>query len=106
MSARDELAQTIADAADGFRNLSPGRTPTTQDLTAADAILAAGYRKPRTITAVEDLDALSVGSILRDAAGMAWHIYTDDESFRRYLGADFTQFPATVLYEPESEVTR
>jgi hypothetical protein len=43
MSARDELTTLIL-----------GKTATR----AADAVLAAGYRKPRTITTAEELDAL------------------------------------------------
>ena len=40
-----------------------GRTVTT----AVEAILAAGYRKPRTITTVEELDALPYESVIVDA---------------------------------------
>ncbi|MFJ4286624.1 hypothetical protein ACIPY0_13380 [Paenarthrobacter nicotinovorans] len=39
--------------------------------TAVDVLLAAGYRKPRTITTTEELDALPLGAviILRDSKG-------------------------------------
>lgn len=46
---RDELARLIS---------------SRHTMGAVDAILAAGYRKPRTITTVEELDALPVGSVV------------------------------------------
>jgi hypothetical protein len=49
MNARDELTTLIL-----------GKTAPR----AADAILAAGYRKPRTITTPEDLDTLPIRSII------------------------------------------
>ena len=36
----------------------------------ADALLAAGYRRPRTITTVAELDALGIGSAVRDKWGV------------------------------------
>jgi hypothetical protein len=39
---------------------------------AAEAILAAGYRKLRTVTTAEELDALPVGSVVLDNIGDAW----------------------------------
>lgn len=61
MSARDELG--------GILETMEGPL-----LHIADAILAAGYRKPRTITTVEELDALLHGDanvILMDSDGVA-----------------------------------
>lgn len=54
MSERDELATII---------LSMDR------ISAIDAILAAGYRKPRTITTAEELDALRFQAVVLDAYG-------------------------------------
>lgn len=51
MNARDELAAIIDDRWHGYGYNPQG---------AADAILAAGYRKPRTITNAEELDDLAV----------------------------------------------
>jgi hypothetical protein len=71
----------------------------------ADAILAAGYRRPRTITTVEELDALGLRSIVRDGDGETWEL--TDNGWRYWVYGDeaFTShgltFPATVLHEPE-----
>lgn len=54
MSDRDELFQLML-----------GRTTTK----AVERILAAGYRKPRTITTTEELDALPGGAVIRDNDG-------------------------------------
>lgn len=42
------------------------KSPDQQDHELTDVILAAGYRKPRTVTTVEELDALPVGSVVLD----------------------------------------
>jgi hypothetical protein len=97
MSARDELTTLIL-----------GKTAPR----AADAILAAGYKKPRTITTAEELNALGFHSVVLDAyktpyvcerhridgahnewkpAGMN---YLEDSEALLYHG------PVTVLYEP------
>ena len=105
MNARDELAKVIEQAYD----LNEGMA--TFELL-AHAILAAGYVKPRTITTVEELDALPAGSVLNTDAG-AWEKVdpddADDITFwlqagnRRWnLSRDIT-LPATVLYEPEAQ---
>lgn len=71
---RDELALTLANA-QRVRNGSPELSSAEQvsriALDDADAILAAGYRKPRAVTTPEELDALSNGSsvLCLDAAG-------------------------------------
>lgn len=68
MSARDELAKLL------FRHsVSDGCGDTVGEIAdlcdkAADAILAAGYRKPRTVTTVEELDALPQGTKLYSPA--------------------------------------
>lgn len=99
MSERDELADVLSDVvpqvqeyADAFGEI-------------ADAILAAGYRKPRTIATTEELDALPEGSSVLDVdadvstkhAGK-WHGYEmaplDSRKFSK-CG------PFTVLYSPE-----
>lgn len=54
---RDELAEIVYDA---WRHEEPRDTAEI----AADAILAAGYRKPRQVTTVEELDALPIRSIV------------------------------------------
>lgn len=73
----------------------------------ADAILAAGYRKPRTITTLEELDALEVGAVVRGKwlaekwatpEGDVWFIagrnmewFTDDLVLRGGLPAEVLQ---------------
>jgi hypothetical protein len=63
MSERGELAELIASNLDrlfGKREFGPAQ----QDIDLADELLAAGYRKPRTVTTTEELDALLVGSVV------------------------------------------
>ena len=78
MSARDELARLlfIADNSDApepdhewemtIRH-NPGHAQYAY--VQADAILAAGYSKPRAITTAEDLDKLGFQSVVLDAYG-------------------------------------
>lgn len=81
----------------------------TAALAAADAVDPC---KPRTITTVEELDALPEGSVVLDRNGLSLHKmgplgmwnasnHTWDVQ-RDELEAD--AFPATVLYAPEAEV--
>lgn len=94
MSARDELTTLIL-----------GKTAPR----AADAILAAGYRKPRTITTVEELDALPAGSVILDSDGLSLH----KNEFTGWCASNGAKeidvemlegeaLPATVLHEPEA----
>ena len=91
---RDELTELIYDRR--FANVGE----------IVDDILAAGYRKPRTITTTDELDALPVGSIIRDPNGLAlqlrldgcWWVTNGDVG----LGLDDISpeaLPATVLWE-------
>ena len=120
MTARDELrgtlANTVCNASNYTRRAQPyllGSDMSTVLDKTADAILAAGYRKPRTITTAEELDALPDGSIVRDAKGFAWQKYrrpisqnpawfaaTRDDDF--YNSSDFidaNRTPISVLWE-------
>lgn len=104
---RDELAVHLAAA---YGDLEV-RTP---DIRAAESILAAGYSKPRTITitTVEELDALPVGSVVL-SEGYTHHANEMPISFQRWTGGDWHRgaragnthpdnfLPATVLYTPE-----
>ena len=105
MNARDELAQVIATELDtifGHRIAEPAQ----QDFKLADVLLAAGYSKPRTITTVEELDALPFGSVVIDRS--EWVLCKRDE--RRYAvagsagqySAATIEFPAAVLFTPEA----
>jgi hypothetical protein len=115
VSARDELIQIIWDGAvadrvkDGsdLRNV-PVVRPKVEAM--ADAILAAGYTKPRTISTVEELDALPVDSVVRsDMCNVYVKDYDlDDPSAIWWVTAGAVSeyqsnrilLPATVLYEP------
>lgn len=80
----------------------------------ADIIMERGFRKPRSITTVEELDALPEGSVVLDRNGLSLHKmgplgiwnasnHTWDVQ-RAELEAD--AFPAIVLWEPEAEATQ
>ena len=102
---RDELKAIVADAL-----TSPQHGEFALDSTRVAArVLAAGYRKPRQVTTVEELDALPVESIVRDATGFTWDKWWDDDGHEFSWWAttgDRTEYspkrvnlPATVLYE-------
>jgi len=73
----------------------------------ADAVLAAGYRRPRTVTTVEELDKLADGSAVVDRYGDVstkhahwWHGYETSP----LLPSKVVKFgPLTVIYEPEPQ---
>ncbi|UUG70015.1 hypothetical protein SEA_ZUCKER_56 [Arthrobacter phage Zucker] len=113
MSNRDELIQIIWDdaVADRVKNGKDLRNvpvvrPKVEAM--ADKIIAAGYRKPQTITTAEELDALPIKAVIRGKwlaekratpEGDVWFIagrnmewFTDDLVMRGGL-------PATVLDE-------
>ena len=80
----------------------------------ADAILAAGYRKPRVVSTAAELDALAVGSVVLDADGDAWQErgYADLNwcctTYGRNFGMSAANLldkfgPVTLLHEPEGE---
>jgi hypothetical protein len=66
-----------------------------------------GYRKPRTITTAEELDALPVGSVILDPAGLSLHKneYTGWRASNgaKDIPADMLvteALPATILWKP------
>lgn len=125
MSERDELAQIIWDGAVDDRTRSgmnmknvPVVRPKVEAL--ADTVLAAGYRRPRTITTVEELDAAIYAAfedaghlIVADRHGRPWIIWGDedgDEQVNSWPQEDDPErltladiaLPATVLHEPDA----
>ena len=67
---RNELTRVIAEADGSGHFLRNGRQFAYGPL--ADAILAAGYRKPAVVTTAEELDALPHESVVLDCEGDAW----------------------------------
>jgi hypothetical protein len=76
---------------------------------AAESATAAGYRKPRTVTTVEELDALPVGAVVRvvhrderfvlEKLSDGWYrpgVRIDYKPNKYWIGA-------TVLYAPEPQ---
>lgn len=77
---------------------------------AKDTLIAAGYRKPRTITTVEELDALGRSAAILASNGAVWVNDGDSEEPWASLAEDFQggpvwvngdgiELPATVLHE-------
>jgi len=79
--------------------------PETHEQHVAGVLLDAGYRKPRTITTLEELDALPMESVLKSAEGNVWESLVGGwfETCSRacHIASDIA-LPATVLYEPEA----
>ena len=105
MSEREELAKVIESVY--WINGNKFRRSETD---VAAAILAAGYRKLRTITTVEDLDALGRISAILASNGAVWVNDGDTEEPWASLAEDFhggpvwvngdgIELPATVLHE-------
>lgn len=73
--------------------------------TAIDIALAAGYRKPRTITTTEELDALPFESVVKASDGNVWESFYGgwyETASRTGRTASDIALPVTVLYEPEA----
>lgn len=110
---RDELADEIAGhpIGSGYEAASVGMDEARE---IAETILAAGYRKPRTITTVEGLDALPAGSVIRADNGEVFEKQTDGpycdgphdwQSFEgTFWNGETFVFPVAILHEPEPEV--
>lgn len=68
-------------------------------------ILAAGYRKRRTITTAEELDALPIGSVVLDPVGISLHrdiVGWNASNGSRHIDHEEIErdaFPATILHE-------
>lgn len=107
MNARDELADVFTGHPVGFGGF-PKKLMRGHAQEIAEAILAAGYRKPRTVTTTEELDAMPAGSIVLDMDPDAllkthtgsWRSLLDPDG---HFGSKDISLPATVLYEPEPQ---
>ena len=101
-TARDELAMIIWDCED----LNRAVLADCKDI--ATEILEAGFRPPaRTVTTVEELDALPDDTLLLTARHLSNLVYEveDGEAWLAGYGygirLDPELLPATVIYEPE-----
>lgn len=106
---RDELAEIIYDSnrANTQVDLMDNRRLNGSQLAwagyAADGLLAAGYRKPRAITQLQELGSVATGAVLIDALGQVWHKLgpAKYESTSGLLCLEPTRLPATVVHEPD-----
>jgi len=107
---RDELAQAIEHASHNGGSAVDMLYP-NEARHFADAVLAAGYRKPRTITSVEELRALPIGAMVMDTdpdvcrkVGLnTWRSLTETADWT-YPSEDIVDSgPFTVLWEPAGE---
>ena len=106
MSDRDELALVLANAQrvrNGSSKLPSANQCSRLAFDDADAILAAGYRKPWTITTAVQRAALIPGTICMDSAGNAWK-----RGAGSWVGTgegaplwDHEDLDLTVLWEPQ-----
>ena len=110
MSARDDLARIVNI---GWGSDGEYEALDSTDYAIADAVLAAGYSKPRIVTTVDELEALPVGSVVR---GVDEHFVFERYASDAVLGrnwwtsgewstysADQITLPAYVLFTPEGE---
>jgi len=73
-----------------------------------DAVLASGYRKPRVVTTIAELDALPAGAMILDSDPDCC-VKNDRERWYSLAGSEESyssahivdSLPATVLYVPE-----
>jgi hypothetical protein len=109
VSARDELALEIAGYPVGAESLVVG-LPTAREIAAG--ILAAEYRKPRTITTAEELDALPHEAVVRSSFGVTHEKcfdFVSEATFWSAIGSEDEHtagkigLPAAVLYSPEPD---
>lgn len=110
MSERDELADLATIIGEQFEHHPGPACSLCEDInSAAAAVRMMGYRKPRTITTVEELDALPDAVLVLTEQGGYWESIKrmDGKNWWKEPGArnvspseDLT-LPATVLYEPQ-----
>jgi hypothetical protein len=114
MSNRDELIEILhrTATADRVKNATLNLAPVVMAKVeaTADAILAAGYSKPRTITTAEELDALPFETVIRDGDQCVLERWGEMEEsgwvtvmVTSFIPRDQITLPATVLYEPEAQ---
>lgn len=105
MNARDELAKVIVAA---YGEDAEAECPCEQDFEVTDAILAAGYRKPRTISTAAELDALRFQAVVLDAYGTPYvcerHATNLTRNEWRPAGMDHLEESENILYHGDATV--
>ena len=119
MSAVDELARLIIRTFEGDQQTFPNYVDGSEVRCVvldgsfsieevARVIDVEGYRKPRTITTAEELDALPFETVIRDAEGHVLERWGEpDESLwttvmvNAFIPRCDIALPVTVLHEPE-----
>jgi hypothetical protein len=97
-------------ASEELFHLMLGRTTTK----AVQRILAAGYRRPRVVTTVEELDVLGRNAAILEPDGSVWvndgqiedpwASYAEDPfGGPIWTSSSHITLPATVLHEPEAD---
>lgn len=108
MSNRDELVDEIAGhpIGSGYYSTNVGINEARE---IADSLLQAGYRKPRTITTLDELDALPFEAVLRDFDGHVLERWGQPSEnlwatvmVTSYIPRRDISLPATVLFDPEA----
>jgi len=117
---KDELARDIfladnTSAAPGLMEKEWDENPTTYHYAhaIAEGLAAKGYRKPRTITTIEQLYELGLGSVIRSEKVhyLVAHKEDGDAGRHGWAAAGTSQIPVdlsswlpvTVLHEPQEE---
>lgn len=104
---RDELIGILHQTAtaDRVRNTHLSHVPVVEAKVheTADAIMAAGYRKPRQVTTAFALEGMPKGTLILAANGEVWRKYTHkwdnlDETGDLIYPPHHISLPATVLH--------
>lgn len=110
MSERDELAEDIRGL--GITVIDGPPVDLSEPL--AQHLHNLGYRKPRTVTTVEELDALGHGAVIRSEHRHYWVAHKEDgmganQGWAVAGGGPITSrelaswLPATVLHDPAAQ---
>ena len=94
MSNRDELAKLLTETSRAYIGEYGAYVDEVEAPHLADAILAAGYIKPRTITTATELDALRRFTVIRSAEGV---VYEKQTMWHEAGSRDLVYWPAIAL---------
>jgi hypothetical protein len=94
MTERDELAKLLTETSRAYIGEYGAYVDEVEAPHLADAILAAGYSKPRTITTATELDALRRFTVIRSAEGV---VYERQTMWHEAGSRDLVHWPAIAL---------